>query len=323
MPDWYERYAPTMAGTDSILSVRDLRKTYKKGIFKRERFEALRGIDLEVGRGSVFGLLGPNGAGKTTLIKVLLGLLPSWQGHAEVFGMAPQDPNSRRRIGYLPESHRMPEYLTGWQVMILFGMMTGRSRAEIEERAPALMQRLGIWKDAHRKVRGYSKGMQQRLGLAQSLIHNPDLLFLDEPTDGVDPRGRKAIRHLIEELKADGMTIFINSHLLQEVEMICDRVVIMHQGEILRQGTIAELAGDDERVRILLDKPDAEAQAGLQAFGHAHTEEPNGTSAIMDDDQANAAIDYLRARGTRIREVRRDRKTLEDVFIELIEEDRK
>lgn len=311
-----------MVQSDSILSVRDLRKTYSKGLFKRERFEALRGIDLEVGRGSVFGLLGPNGAGKTTLIKVLLGLLPSWKGDAQVFGMPPKDPNSRRRIGYLPEAHRMPEYLTGWQVMILFGMMTGRSKAEIEERAPALMQRLGIWKDAHRKVRGYSKGMQQRLGLAQSLIHNPDLLFLDEPTDGVDPRGRKAIRVMIEELRDQGMTIFINSHLLQEVEMICDRVVIMHQGEILRQGTVDELIGEAERVKIVLEQSDEQLNAALHAFGTAHRIEPRGISAEMDDEQANAAIDCIRKHGGRIREIRRDRKTLEDVFIELIGEDR-
>jgi len=311
-----------MVQSDSILSVRDLKKTYTKGLFKRERFEALRGIDLEVGRGSVFGLLGPNGAGKTTLIKVLLGLLPSWKGEAQVFGMAPKNPASRRRIGYLPEAHRMPEYLTGWQVMILFGMMTGRSKAEIEERAPALMQRLGIWKDAHRKVRGYSKGMQQRLGLAQSLIHNPDLLFLDEPTDGVDPRGRKAIRVLIEELRDQGMTIFINSHLLQEVELICDRVVIMHQGQILRQGTVDELIGDAERVSFVLENSNEQLNAALHAFGQAHRTEPKGISAEMDDEQANAAIDCIRKSGARIREVRRDRKTLEDVFIELIEEDR-
>ncbi len=314
---------PTMVQSDAILSVRGLRKTYSRGLIRRQTHQALAGVDLEVGRGSVFGLLGPNGAGKTTFIKVLLGLLATWEGRAEVFGLSPKDPASRKRIGYLPEAHRMPDYLTGWQVMILFGMMSGKSRSEVEARAPGLLQRLGIWEDAHRKVRGYSKGMQQRLGLAKAMIHEPELLFLDEPTDGIDPRGRRTIRNLIEELRDEGVTVFLNSHLLQEVELVCDRVVIMHQGAILKQGSISELIGEESRVRFQLDGADEQALAAARPHGAHHESRPGGFSAVMNDEETNAAIDALRARQVRIREVVRERKTLEDVFIDLIEEDRK
>jgi ABC-2 type transport system ATP-binding protein len=230
-----------MGGDETILSVRGLEKTFRSGLLKRGGFQALKGIDLEVGRGQVFGLLGPNGAGKTTLVKILLDLVRSYGGEARVFGEPPSDPRTRRRVGYLPEAHRMPNYLTGWQVMILFGMLAGHAKKDVEKRAAKLLDDVGMLKDCQRKVREYSKGMQQRLGLAQSMVHDPELIFLDEPTDGVDPLGRKKIREMVLELKRRGATIFINSHLLNEVEMICDQVVILHQGKILREGTIGEL----------------------------------------------------------------------------------
>ncbi|MFT5287512.1 MAG: ABC-2 type transport system ATP-binding protein, partial [Planctomycetota bacterium] len=207
---------------ESILSVSNLEKTYGKRLFKKGH-KALHGVSLEVGRGSVFGLLGPNGAGKTTLIKILLGLVRSSAGEAELFGQPVGQPAPRKRVGYLPEAHRLPPYLTGHQVLRLFGQLCGRDAAWLDKRIPGWLERVDMTGDAHRKIKEYSKGMCQRIGIAQALIHDPELVFLDEPTDGVDPIGREAIRGIVEELSNTGTTIFINSHLLMEVEMICDQ----------------------------------------------------------------------------------------------------
>ena len=225
--------------SDVLISTKDLRKTYKK-LFQ-PGFPALRGISLEVGRGSVFGLLGPNGAGKTTMIKVLLGLIPSFQGEALVFGAPAGSVKSRRRIGFLPEAHRLPGYLTAYQTLELFGMYSGRSAAWLKQRIPMWLERIDMLHARDKKLREYSKGMQQRIGLIQALIHEPELIFLDEPTDGVDPVGRKVVREIIGELREKGTTIFVNSHLLQEVEKMCDEVVIMHRGKIIQEGSIANL----------------------------------------------------------------------------------
>ena len=178
-----------MATSDILISVRDLEKTYQKSLFRRG-FRALDGVTLDVGRGSVFGLLGPNGAGKTTLIKILMGLVPRWSGSASIMGYSAGDTRARSRIGFLPEAHRLPGYLTGRQVLRLYGMYSGRSRGWIDERIPVWLERVDMQASADRKVREYSKGMQQRIGLVQALIHEPELVFLDEPTDGVDPVGR-------------------------------------------------------------------------------------------------------------------------------------
>ena len=163
-----------------------------------------------------------------------MGLVPSWEGEARVFGRSAGDPAARTRIGFLPEAHRLPGYLTGRAVLRLFAMLSGCERAWVEERIPGWLARVGMEKDADRKVREYSKGMMQRIGLAQALIHEPELVFLDEPTDGVDPVGRAAVREIVAGLRARGTTVFINSHLLMEVERMCDRVVVMDRGQIGR-----------------------------------------------------------------------------------------
>jgi ABC-2 type transport system ATP-binding protein len=226
-----------MPASEPLIAVRDLVKTFGG----RKGFRALDGVTLAVGRGSVFGLLGPNGAGKTTLIKVLMGLVPDWRGEARLLGAPAGDRAARERVGFLPESHRLPGYLTGRQALRLYAMLSGKTRAWVDERLPGWLARVGMEKDADRKVREYSKGMQQRIGLAQALIHEPELVFLDEPTDGVDPVGRAAVRAIVADLRAKGVTVFINSHLLMEVERMCDRVVIMDKGKILREGTVSEL----------------------------------------------------------------------------------
>ncbi len=314
---------PTMSADETILKVRGLEKTFKSGLFGSGGFPALRGIDLEVGRGQVFGLLGPNGAGKTTMIKILLDLIRGYRGEASVFGQAPSQSATRRRIGYLPEAHRMPDYLTGWQVMVLFGMLAGKEKKQVEKRAAQLLERVGMLRDCHRKVREYSKGMQQRLGLAQSMVHDPELLFLDEPTDGVDPVGRKVIREMVTELKQQGTTIFINSHLLNEVEMVCDHVVILNKGLILREGSIEDLTPSVDATRFELRREVPALEEQLAGIGSGLKVSGRSFELLVDDSGLDATVDRLRAKGHTITGISRRRLTLEDSFIDLVKEDRK
>jgi ABC-2 type transport system ATP-binding protein len=310
--------------TDSIISVRGLSKTYggkRFGIFPKAGFRALAGVDIQVGRGSVFGLLGPNGAGKTTLIKILLGLVRGAQGEAALFGYKAGDPRARRRVGYLPEAHRMPPYLTGRQVLTLYGMMSGRSRSWLASRVPRWIERVGMTESADRKVREYSKGMQQRIGLAQALVHEPELIFLDEPTDGVDPVGRKVIREIVAELKQSDATVFINSHLLMEVEMICDRVVIMDKGKIIQDGTVEALTTQTGSVRFDCRPVPAEHELArvLQGLGGAPRVDAKGFDVALGDGETDQVIDRLRAAGVSIRAVVPKKLTLEDSFIALVQ----
>ena len=314
--------------SDSILSVRNLEKTYRNWFFSKGH-QALHGVSLEVGRGTVFGLLGPNGAGKTTLIKVLLGLVRGTKGEAEIFGKPVGDPAPRSRVGYLPEAHRLPPYLTGWQVLRLFGELCGRDRAWLDERIPGWLAEVGMAEDAHRKIKEYSKGMCQRIGIAQALIHEPELVFLDEPTDGVDPVGREAIRRIVEDLKQKGVTIFINSHLLMEVEMMCDRVVIMDKGSIIQEGTMAELTPDTGVVRFSVSPYPKELAQLLAGIGSGLSEEPPQSESdptgvfkiTVDGEETDRVIDIMRANQIGIRGLTRGKLTLEQSFIDLVKKE--
>jgi ABC-2 type transport system ATP-binding protein len=300
-----------------IISVRALSKVYGRRLFK-PGFRALDSIDIDIEPGSVFGLLGPNGAGKTTLLKILIGLAHKTAGDALVFGEPAGRPLPRRRIGYLPEAHRLPNYLTGRQVLQLYGMMCGRDRAWLAQRIPAWIERVGMTQGADRKIREYSKGMQQRIGLASALIHEPELVFLDEPTDGVDPVGRAAIREIVLDLKRRGATVFINSHLLMEVELICDRVVIMAGGKVLRAGTIDELTPRSGRVSFEVEPAGEGLDALFAGLGAQYERTPRGCDVLLSDGELDQAVDRLRAAGVSIRSIEQRRLTLEQSFIELV-----
>jgi ABC-2 type transport system ATP-binding protein len=304
-----------------LIRVRGLAMTFGRGLRKRGH-RALDGVDLTVGRGTIFGLLGPNGAGKTTLIKILMGLVPGWEGEAEVLGLRAGDRRARARIGFLPESHRLPGYLTGRQVLRLYAQLSGMSAAEADARIPGWLERIDMQRDADRKVRQYSKGMQQRIGLAQALIHEPELVFLDEPTDGVDPVGRAAVRAIVAGLKERGTTVFINSHLLMEVERMCERVVIVAAGKIVREGTVEELARKTGRVAFELGPVQGDLERVLGLPTHLVTRTANGFEAALEPAQQDQAIDRLRAAGVSIRSITPGRLTLEDAFIELVKEGR-
>ena len=232
------------SGDGLAIDLRDVAKRY------RGRIDALRGIEMHVRRGEVFGLLGPNGAGKSTLVKIIMTIVRATRAAGTVLGKRIGDKGTLGRIGYLPENHRFPRYLTGRQIVEFFGAMAKVDRSTRKKRAAELIELVGMKDAADRKVGTYSKGMAQRIGLAQALVNDPDLVLLDEPTDGVDPIGRRDIRDVLVRLRGEGKTVFINSHLLSELEMICDRVAILVMGMVAKQGTIGDLTAARQRYEI-------------------------------------------------------------------------
>jgi ABC-2 type transport system ATP-binding protein len=318
---------PTRAiamSSDAIVEVHDLCKTYRDGLIRRQRIDALRGVSLRIGRGEIFGLLGPNGAGKTTLIKVLLGIVRKTSGEASLMGRAVGDRRSRMRVGFLPENHRFPQHHTGNSALRHFGRLSRMPSSMIAERAPRLLEMVGLAERGDSPVKNYSKGMQQRLGLAQAMMHDPELLVLDEPTDGVDPVGRKEMRVLLERLKQDGKTIFINSHLLQEVELVCDRVAILTDGVVRREGPIDHLtraSGAESMFEVRCEEDVVRAALGVKTILRV---EPRGsellavTVSVEDQAAVDRCIDELRCAGVSIVSVSSARRTLEDAFLEVV-----
>jgi ABC-2 type transport system ATP-binding protein len=287
--------------------------------FNRGKLRALDGVSLQVGAARVFGLLGPNGAGKTTLVKLLLAILHETSGTATLFGKPVSDYELRRRIGYLPENHRYPDFLKGGAVMDYFGRFAGVSKAQRQQRIPELLKLVGMEKWAATKIRKYSKGMMQRLGLAVAMINDPDLLLLDEPTDGVDPIGRKEIRDIILHLKQQGKTIFINSHLLSEVEMVCDEVAIMNKGKIVVQGPVAQLTNIGLSYRIETSALNETAKAKLsEKFAKLGLQNGHLDVTVQDHAELNRLIDYLRENQAEIHAIVPQRRTLEESFFAAI-----
>jgi ABC-2 type transport system ATP-binding protein len=289
---------------------------------------ALDGLDLKVPLGSVFGLLGPNGAGKTTLVKMALGIAHPTGGAVSILGRPGGDVAVRSRVGYLPENHRYPAHLTGAQVLDFFGRLSGLREPERSVRVEGLLRRVRMEEWRATPVRKYSKGMMQRLGLAQAILNDPDLLILDEPTDGVDPVGRREIRDLLLEQKARGATIFLNSHLLSEVERLCDRVAILKSGKLVREGGVDELTRPKSAWEIDLRGPGTAAVAaiiaatpGLRPLPPAAGGAPAGAAALEFEgapEEMNRAIDALRAGGVSIDGVRPRRESLEEVFVKIV-----
>ena len=300
------------------IEAQGLRKVYRSR-FRGRSVAALDGLDLLVEPGEVFGLLGPNGAGKTTTVKILLGLTRPSAGEARLFGLPSSDPASRRRVGYLPEGHRFPGYLTARQTLTIFGRMSGMDRERLERRVPELLERVRLtdWTDV--RVEKYSKGMTQRLGLAAALIHDPDVLLLDEPTDGVDPVGRREIRDLLQEEAGRGKAILLNSHLLSEIERMCSRVAVLRAGRVAAQGSIEDLTAGGSRYRLVATGVDERLLAAFRETG-ASIERINGHFDLTarDVDHLNDLVDRLRSGGAKLQELSPVRSSLEDVFVGLV-----
>ena len=301
------------------LKVTGISKTYSRG-FRRSPVRALDDLSLSVARGEIFGLLGPNGAGKTTLVKILLGLVKPDTGEAFVLGGRVGRAASRNRIGYLPENHRFPDFLTGAQMLHAYGKLANVSETDRRARIPELLDLVSMTAWADTRIKQYSKGMMQRVGVAQALINDPDVVFLDEPTDGVDPVGRKDIRDILLGLRSAGKTVFINSHLLSEIEQVCTRVAIMSNGRLVREGSVASLTQatpgyelttsavpNDVAVRFSLKRL-RDPHPGLEAY----------SALSADRHDLNEIVDGLRAHGVLIEAVRPLRLSLEDYFIEVV-----
>ncbi|HXA07164.1 MAG TPA: ABC transporter ATP-binding protein [Bryobacteraceae bacterium] len=281
---------------------------------------AVDGITLSVEQGSTFGLLGPNGAGKTTFVKLLLSCAHATQGRAAIFGRDAREAEARRPIGYLPENHRFPTYMTGSSMLDFYAALSGMDAAARRKRMPELLATVGLsdWGDT--RLGKYSKGMLQRVGLAQALMHEPRLLILDEPTDGVDPIGRRQIRDILHTLEQQGVTIFVNSHLLGEVELFCRDVAIIHRGKVALEGKVKDLiAGSGYRLTVdyVPERLDQELRTRAKAVA-----QHNGSIEFLfsSREEANQAVDLLRGQFCEIESLARTTSTLEEVFVRTVNE---
>lgn len=300
-----------------VLRVSALAKTFRIGFF-RKRVEAVRGVDFEVHSGEIFGLLGPNGAGKTTCIKMMLGLIFPMAGSIEIFGRSSGGPDVMRRVGYLPENPYVYQYLRPLEFLDLCGRLTGMDRATRARASEEMVERVGLAHAIDRPIGKFSKGMMQRVGLAQALLHDPELLILDEPMSGLDPIGRKEVRDLIIEQRDAGKTILFTSHILSDVEMLCDRVTILDRGLVTHAGRLDELLRPEtRRVEIVLADVSDELRARLEE--RAEAIRPTDAGAIAVDVEGAEGADPIIAEavegGARVLSVTPARETLEDLFV--------
>jgi ABC-2 type transport system ATP-binding protein len=301
--------------SDVVLRVEGLGKTFRKP-FTGKRVEALRSLSLEVRRGEIFGFLGPNGAGKTTTIKMITGLIAPTRGKMEILGQAP-GPHARARVGFLPESPYVYPYLTPREFVTLCGRLSGLAGANLRKRVEESIERVGMAYAIDRAVRALSKGMLQRVGLAAALVHDPELLILDEPMSGLDPVGRKEVRDLIVAEKKAGRTVFFSSHILSDVEMLCDRVCILRKGEVVVKGALRDLLAEGKRrSEITVTGADDALERELAAI--AQVTHRVGESLVMEvegDNLVRSLVERAFAGGARLERVTAKRETLEDLFV--------
>src|SRR5882757_8796669 len=244
------------------ISIQNVTKVYPIP-FKREKVTAVKDLSLTVEPGQVYGLLGPNGSGKSTTMKIVLGLVSPTSGRTELFGRDSTTVESREDVGFLPENPYFYKYLTGEETLRFYGKLCGLSSAKIRERSKELLKLVGLEGAADRRLGGYSKGMLQRIGLAQAMIQEPRLLVLDEPTAGVDPAGSREIRDLILDFKKRGITVLLCSHLLEQVQEICDRIGILHEGVLVREGRLDELISIQNQTELILENASPELLAAI------------------------------------------------------------
>lgn len=302
--------------TEYAIETMGLEKIYRSR-FRGREIKAVSNLTLRVPAGVKYGLLGANGAGKTTFVKMLLSAVNPTSGSAALFGRDARDPEARRPVGYLPENHRFPTYLSGWGMLDFYAALSGLPSNERKRRIPELLDLVGLsdWGDV--RIKKYSKGMLQRLGLAQALIHSPKLLILDEPTDGVDPVGRRHIREILNNLTGTGVTIFINSHLLTEVESFCDYIAILRKGELALEGKMDVLL-TGRGYRVVASGVPRQALDDIPGASIIPTQDGIAIQ-VTNREEANLVIDAVRAAGGFIDSVSASSISLEDVFMRTTE----
>ncbi len=294
------------------LETQNLRKEFGDNV-------AVRGLSLQVQQGEVFGFLGPNGAGKTTSIKMLLGLVAPTSGTASLLGAPLGDRATRAKIGFLPEHFRFHDWLTAREFLTLHGQLYGLSPVRLRERAAELLELVGLTPFQHKQLRTFSKGMLQRVGLAQALLNDPQLVFLDEPTSGLDPVGRRLVRDIIRDLRDLGATVFLNSHLLSEIEITCDRVAFIKHGEVIRVSDLKTLVDGETSVTIRAGGLTPEALAGLSQWGRDVRADGDHITLMVTDDSALPAITrHLVTHNAEVYAVTPQRLSLEELFIQIV-----
>lgn len=307
---------------ESVIQLEHLTKDYPVGFWRPRPYRALDDLSLDVERGEVFGCLGPNGAGKSTTLKLLMRLVLPTRGSARILGRPLDDLAMRRRVGFLPENPTFYDYLTGEELLTYFGQLCGLAGSDARRRGAALLDRVGIGSERRLAVRRYSKGMVQRLGLAQALVNDPEVVFLDEPMSGLDPLGRRDVRALILQLRDEGRTIFFSSHILSDAETLCTRVAILAAGRLQAVGGMHELVEYSTRGwDLLLDGAGADLVLSLEARAAQVTRLGEGRLQVHLEAPATPEqfLPVVTAAGARVIALTPVRETLEDVFVRYVE----
>jgi ABC-2 type transport system ATP-binding protein len=313
-----------MSGSEPIVWVRDIVKDFRPGFGIRKK-RVLHGIGFAVQPGEIFGFVGPNGAGKTTTLKILLGLIHATSGDAAILGHRVRETAFRREIGFLPENPYFYDYLTGREILGFYARLSGVPGSERERRVADLLERVGLAHAADARLRTYSKGMLQRIGIAQALVHDPQVVFLDEPMSGLDPIGRKEIRDLIVQLHAAGKTIFMNTHILSDVEMLCDRVAIIVKGRIRYEGRTDEfLEGEDRRADVILaNLPPELAESFERRYDAVLSGRSENIEFRIAEKHATEMIRIALDAGAELRSLTPHRVSLETIFMSAVEAEKR
>jgi ABC-2 type transport system ATP-binding protein len=306
--------------SEIVLQIEGLTKDYQVGFLKKRPVRALDNLSLEVRRGEIFGFLGPNGAGKTTTLKVLMRLIYPTAGRAWILGKPIDDNFVRMRIGYLPENPYFYDYLSGRELLEYSAALFGIPKKIAGKRASQLLSLVGLEEDrANRQLRKYSKGMLQRIGIAQSLINDPEIVFMDEPMSGLDPLGRREVRDLMLSLREQNKTVFFSSHILSDVEALCDRAAILKKGKLIRFGTVQELTGEEEStfevVALGISESSFKSLSQALPFAASINPAPNGVHFILrDETKFQEAIQAVSQFGGKVVSINPKRASLEDIF---------
>jgi ABC-2 type transport system ATP-binding protein len=305
---------------EEIVRVRDVTKDFRPG-FGVRRKRVLHGISFSVRRGEIFGFVGPNGAGKTTTLKILMGLIHATSGEAEILGHRVQESAYRRHVGFLPENPYFYDFLTGREILGFYAKLSGVPRARRAARVAELLDRVSLSHAADARLRTYSKGMLQRVGIAQALVHDPQVVFLDEPMSGLDPIGRKEIRDLILELHADGKTVFMNTHILSDVERVCDRVAIIADGRMRYEGPTADFLESDRQLSdvVLTGVPPELIERFEQEYGAQVGGRGEHIELRVGEKNVSELVRAALGAGAELRAVTPHRVSLESIFLSAVE----
>jgi ABC-2 type transport system ATP-binding protein len=297
------------------IEILGLEKTYSVGFWRKRPKCALKPLHLNVEEGEVFGFLGPNGAGKTTTLKMLMGLVFPTGGSARILGLDMNDPAVKAQIGFLPEQPYFYDYLTAQELLDYYGRLSGVVGKDLSERVRKVLGRVGLPDVAGVQLRKFSKGMLQRVGIAQAILHEPKVVFFDEPMSGLDPMGRREVRDLMEQLKQEGKTVFFSTHILSDAEALCDRVAVIHLGELRAIGAVAELTSG-VRGKVELVWEGTSVPASIKALGGECVVTGDTVRAVLPEESQDLAIDALRREKLRLVSMVPVRTTLEQYFVE-------